>query len=380
MPNNTEGDISNSAVVEGGILANLEKHYNKKALNELFDGLAGEMGYDKSRGKMRAILDRDEKHRRVTKKGKPVSCNSNGYFHWIFTLYIYGIPLEHMGIVDDEKSIRVKNRINEFWKRKKREVEEISSIEAYTLRGFKNSNTADTIKEVYEGALINYLKHFKEELLIYDYLERQSFRNGNELQAYIEAHENFFEGIEKNLTSNKKYQRLLVLPLSIQKTNNLSPKELKKLIIEHCSSNLLKHILQCLNEYPLFEEGDTISGFFMVANPPRTYHYAIFDRQYLVSEYYQYYDMKKCTPDLLYINKGKVDKVVNHYQREINKHARPHSPRFTREGLPELIQELIQELPKNDAEIAPTFSDLSLKEERASLNKKLEITKEYIRN
>src|SRR5690606_5142816 len=108
---------------------------------------------------------------------------------------------------------------------------------------------------------------------LYDYLEKQNYKEQERLEPYINAHSGIYRQIEEKLKKGKfSYARFLSLPLHFdlpqeyfQHTNpETKYKILLTEILDLCSVPLFEHICRCLYRYQdRFREVN--EGFFLIS-------------------------------------------------------------------------------------------------------------------
>ncbi len=165
--------------------------------------------------------------------------------------------------------------------------------------------------KTYTSAFAEPLRKAKNNLIVYDYLEKQNYTDPEYLDPYFDAHTELYAQIEQKISeTNFKYIRFLALPLRFEPNKQFKDfcqrkKYLVLLasVLDHCSIPLFEHICKCI--FLLSDRFDLKnSGFFLVSQPPRAYHWATLDSgAYIISEYYRYSVYDICKPDILVINK-----------------------------------------------------------------------------
>jgi len=172
----------------------------------------------------------------------------------------------------------------------------------------------------YVGSLEEFIKEVHQRIWVYDYLGKgRTQRPGMALSHYGEAHDKIFELIEAQLKTNPSmsYLRFLALPTP---NYELPEKTYHEKLVDAfiaCSPQTFSHICRCFNNY------SDQTSFYIAWYPTRTYHYAILDYKYIMSEYYRYNSSRDFVPDLLFIERatsfsgGELNELLNIYSNEM---------------------------------------------------------------
>ncbi len=235
---------------------------------------------------------------------------------WIIHQLVLGFNINHKDFLlsddelnnfkDREKSKNLKrlyiseDQVLNDWSLKTSPIQEF--VRLYTPIGANETDFA----EKYLNAVIQYIKKAEERLWVYEFLGK-----GNNvlpeptLKGYVQAHEEIFSVIEKNIASGKlkDYRRVLVLndPLAKLPSDFLAA-------VKDISVPVFQHICNCLSLT------DSAAQFY-VAPLVRPYHYGIINDEFIVSEYYKYRpNTNNAFPDLLFVEEITTKHVKSLYQ------------------------------------------------------------------
>lgn len=167
-----------------------------------------------------------------------------------------------------------------------------------------NFGSSDFIVKYKE--LINYcLKECKEYIKIYEYTGRGSKDVGSlSLVPYFKANYSIYNLYLKHIKNNIdcEYHRVFGLPIYYHFDSQIdrTVKSALYIFVKQCSLYSFKHICDVLfNLDPKIRNNSEFSISFM---PPRTYQYALFDRNKIYNEYYKMSDQGISTPTFSFIN------------------------------------------------------------------------------
>lgn len=390
------------------ILKSLEKYFdhdNAKLLDFLRKhrkeaNFNSEYEFKKTLNKTRDINTLDSKLK--------LTSNNRTYYSWILFFNIFAdLPLS---IFDISEHDPIGKKILEMTPFKS-----TSHTTKINAKFTDDGRVKDQLKNKYKGPLKEFIRDFKSDLLIYDYINR--FINEFDFYSEIDTHKRkqasdyiIFHGaiyrfIEKRVFNDRvsdagkkvgvKYVRALSLPITGDSINRVNIakekgeqafiKALKTEIIRLAAVPLFNHIINCniydeslSAEVDPFDE-ETHSGIYMVHMPTRFNSYAIINKMdKFLSEYYQYTKDGEIRLDRLHIASGLTKAytdTVKIYFDEINNLTKGTThhlgvPKFTNDGVEEILNDLIQELEEKKKD----QNTLSPKEEGMLFNhkKKLE--------
>ncbi len=315
-------------------------------------------------------------------KNPNISANNRKYYSWVlFFNIICDVPLQVFDISDNDP---IGKKIIEM-----RTLKSTSQTTRINAKFTDDGRVKDQLKNKYKGPLKEFVRGFKSDLLIYDYINR--FVNEFDFYSEIDKHKKkqasdyiIFHGaiyrfIEERVFNARmrgagkrfgiKYVRALSLPITgdsikrvdiaKEKGNEAFLKTLKTEIIRLAAVPLFNHIINCniydeslSAEVDPFDE-ETHSGIFLVHKPTRFNSYAIINKtEKFLSEYYQYTKDGGIRLDRLHIASGLTKAytdTVKIYFDEINnltKGTKHHLgvPKFTNDGVDTILNDLIHEL------------------------------------
>lgn len=267
------------------------------------------------------------------------------FFH-----FLYDIDIENLGL--DES--------NPLYKKIRAVDQSRSKSIILQLKQFEGEEVQRQEKiEEYRKTIEFFFSHLKSKLLIYDYMERHQYELEDEghmytkKDAYMKVHDGIFENIEHLFTQKNDasreivYKRYLSLPLRHKYLKDMPTEmEVKTEIVRCTSFPLFKHICRCLTAMPNMGTEIEDSGFYMIAKPTRTYHYAILDNgSHFMAEYYRYNSHEVCKPDILHVgeNTQAHQNRIATYQREFEKLRIKEHPKFNLGQLPEILTTLYKQ-------------------------------------
>lgn len=327
-------------------------------------------------GKDEKKLKRELRRRRVhalSDSGNPQVSNQH-YYEWVGLLVtLFDIPCGFFDFSVNEEL------------REKLESRSTGLYDIIQLRGFSSDKTFQKIQEErYFEKSREFLKYIRDSLFIYDYLGRFDEEMGEYKLAYLKAHSDIFDEIERLLEASAvdgvptiKYARFLALPKKehyIDRETQLTGVKLINEIIDHCSLPLFKHIWNCLERFPEYEmkgnHREPKYGFYMLNYTPRLYHFATVNSgDYCLTEHYRYDRLERCRPDLLFIEqaKGQGERLKNVYNLSIDKMFENYGLGFqklSREDIYEVLKfDVIQFLQKKKQN--QNYSPQTLREQKA---------------
>ncbi|MEH6680337.1 MAG: hypothetical protein V7724_07295 [Sediminicola sp.] len=224
-------------------------------------------------------------------------------------------------------------------------------LHVYPLKNFDGLHKDDRELKAqqYKMALMDFLKPLETNLYVYDYLQRQYHPEELYLEAYVSAHRELYEAIEKKLYDKRSfsYARVLVLPnKGDSKNQELSDFEVKTEILKNCPVQLFDHICRCLINC---DEMSNIAiegkGFYCLKMPTRLYHYALInDGAYLMTEHYRYNKQQQIKPDILFIEEGKgeLSTMRELYLGELKKLTSDKRVKLTTKDIQDVIYSLYE--------------------------------------
>lgn len=284
-------------------------------------------------------------------------------------------------------------------------------VELHRLKKLGDSSLRKTksAKKYFEKSKL-FLSQIKENLYIYDYLDRFDNEKSFKKNAYVEKHGKIFKEIETLLGDknsfypNIKYARFLAFPLGMfnydenRKNNSPSKSVAVEKAIELSSTNLFKHIVRCLNNYPAFEKEeqrvDNIlnynGGFYLLIYPSKTYSYAYGDEgSYCLTEHYRFSKSAKTKPDMLLLEGDKYIRspLSKIYEKEFKQFFRLCEKLCITDILPIMkqYQNIIRAFPidKKEAEIGQMNNSLNsanlLPTKRDNIERSIQILKSEVK-
>ena len=137
-----------------------------------------------------------------------------------------------------------------------------------------------------------------------------------------------------------------------------------KEVIDHLPPVMFEHIVRCLNKHPDYEKDDEFRpngsdknlyhyGFYLIAYPTKTYHYASVDRGRLIfTEYFKYNKSGVLKSDTIFVEDavGDIAKLASNYNRELTGLLSKFRPKLTREDIM-LVIEMYLDNPKIRSEV-----------------------------
>lgn len=306
-------------------------------------------------------------YKKLTGKEIPKSnAKLHTYYNWSIQFHsLFDVPTKFLGFPNDDV---VENYLEEHPK-----------IESHMLplTDFYHNmpkNRKDQIK-AYKRLNSKFFKRAKSMLSIYDYISRYKHVKDNPYSNdyFNNAHKSDYSIIENRIRSTDhgvfRYIRILALPPGSpniepyheEYQNEANLLKIKKEICRLISYPLFEHICDTLSYKPYFqnpcieEEDDysCISGFYMLPYPTRSCSYSyIYNIEWCLTESYSFTKDGKCLLEMLNverINDNNEDKV-HVFRNEINmiihgdkSSGVPGAPKFTLEGVPELILDILEE-------------------------------------
>ena len=188
------------------------------------------------------------------------------------------------------------------------------SIEILPLKNFDGTHKIDLDEksQQYKTILLNFLSHWHSDLFVYDYFYRQFDAEFIYLNAYVFAHSDLYDIIEKRLKTvdhSLVYSRVLALPVTYGFNNfqQFTPERLKLESIKELSIPLFRHLCTCLVIFKSFPtDQESKSGFYAVSSPTRLYSFGLINNgEYLMTEHYKYNKSGHIKPDILFVEEGK---------------------------------------------------------------------------
>lgn len=223
--------------------------------------------------------------------------------------YGFGVPFAGYGFIEDSA----------FFSNYKGGIRQSSVVESEYIGGWPTLPEQDIdYATKYVNIVEKYIDQSNERIWIYEYLGKGRTRlPGLKLAHYSEAHKQLFARYEAQLSKHPtmEYCRLLALPISEQEEEN--PQVRIQDAVIKCSAQLFTHMCSCLKSYK-----DRVR-FIVVMMPTRIYHYVLFDKKFIFTEFYKYNRDGDFLPDLLFVERvlGKNHKhtrlILNIYENEI---------------------------------------------------------------
>jgi len=168
--------------------------------------------------------------------------------------------------------------------------------------------------ENYFEKLIDKICHAENIIGIYDYFGKTS---NETLQGEKEFHQyqhKYFSTLEKyvsDTSNNKKYIRIMALPLGGEKF--LALDDCLHQAITSMFQETFEHIWRCMSYAPQFE-------LYLTTAPVKSYSFGIIDKNFAISEYDRYDINGNPRPHMLFITKnkgGNSNKIYESYTQEI---------------------------------------------------------------
>lgn len=260
--------------------------------------------------------------------------NKRDYLNFARIVYfMYAIDYRHFSI--DEKDFFPKKALSHLSAITKLEMQERhESSKLFDLRIGDGKTTSD-FKDAYEEAVQIPIKNMTDSLIVYDYLEKQNYRENKYYEMYSTIHEGIYQTIEDKLENkNFKYKRILALPIHFRSLQNLSkygPLSARIMLesaFDICSVPLFKHIYSCLAKYGNRNDGGIKPEFYIVPDARWAFHWGVVDEgKYIITEYYRYDKDGFCKPQILFVE-GKQNvnsrKLASIYLEDFNRLLKPY--------------------------------------------------------